>query len=859
MARTLAEPLHPPAAGADDHADEVLRLERITKRYPGVVALDDVAFSVRPREVHALLGENGAGKSTLMAVAAGVTVPDDGTVTIGGTPLGNRGPRMAQELGLAVVYQHPVLLDDLTITENLTFAMPPGRRPPRRSRSTWARDRLALVGSQVDPGLRAGDLAVAERQLVEIARALALDARVLILDEPTESLTAAESERLFQQIDRVRAAGTGVVYISHRYPDVRRLADRVTVLRDGRVRGTGQAVDLSEDDVVELITGRRVDRVFPSRPSPVGTTAPVAVQARDLRSHRLAGIDVTVRRGEIVGLAGVEGNGQREVVRALAGLHRHTGTVLVDGREVRLASPADASAAGVVHLPGDRHAEGVFLPRPIRENISALVLNSVSRLGWLHRRQEARLAEGWVDRLRVAAPGIETPVGSLSGGNQQKVVFVRSLAAEPEVLVADEPTRGVDVGARIEIYALLRAYAEAGHGVLVLSTDAVELAGLCDRVLVLSRGAVVSELAGDGLSERSITGAAVTAVRQEAAPPERTNDRAPRRRWTPTGQPSWWSRLVGGDYLPSAVLVAVITSLAIVTAVQNDRFLGARNLSSMMLLASILVLVACGQLIVLLVASIDLSVGPVMGLTVVVMSFFATGEAGTLGLLAGAGAALAMGVAVGLANGVGIRLLGIPPVIATLVLFIFLQGIALVLRPTPDGLIDQSTAQLIQSRIGIVPVVALLALLLVLVLEWALRRSRAGVELRAVGSDEGRALRLGARPTATVLLAHVMCSVLAVSAGLVLTSLVGIGQAGLATEYTLTSITAVVLGGASIFGGRGSFLGALFGAVLIQEIISATSFLGLGEAWQQWLPGLLVLAGAGFFSWSKARRDARRE
>jgi ribose transport system ATP-binding protein len=444
-------------------------------------------------------------------------------------------------------------------------------------------------------------------------------------------------------------------------------------------------------------------------------------------------------------------------------------------------------------------------------------------------------------------------VSSLSGGNQQKVVFARSLAAEPAVLLADEPTRGVDVGARVEIYRLLRAYAEAGHGVVVLSTDAVELAGLCDRVVVVSRGAPVADLPASDLSERAITGAAITAARRE---PGATRGAAGAER---AARPSWWSRLSGSDYLPSLVLVVVMVALAVVTATQNDRFLGTRNLSSMMLLASILVLVAAGQLIVLLVASIDLSVGPLMGLTVVVMSFFATGGAGTAGFVAGLAVALAVGAAVGLANGVGIRFLGIPPVIATLVLFIFLQGVALVLRPTPDGLIDQSTAQLIQTRVGIFPVVFLIALVGIAVLEWALRRTRAGVELRAVGSDEQRARRLSARPTRTVLVAHVACSLLAVLAGVVLTSLVGIGQAGLASEYTLTSITAVVLGGASIFGGRGSFLGALFGALLIQEIISATSFLGLGESWQQWLPGILVLAGAGFFSLSKARRDAARE
>lgn len=822
---------------------DVLRLDRIVKTYPGVKALSDVSLTVRSGEVHALVGENGAGKSTLMGVAAGVVVPDSGAVEIAGHRLARPSSTAAQALGLAVVYQHASVLDDLSVAENLLFSLPEDRRPARRDTSSWVRKHLATVGADVAPTVRAEELSIAQRQLVEIARALALQSRVLILDEPTESLTANESDRLFEQVERLRAAGTGIVYISHRMPEVTRIADRITVLRDGQVRGTFTAGDVSDDEVLQLIIGREVDHVFPPR-SGVPAAGPVLLETVGLSGARFSGVDLTVRAGEIVGLAGVEGNGQREFLRSLAGLHEHEGEIRVAGSPVEVGSAAAAARHGLVHLPGDRHVEGAFLPLSVRENVSVLVLDRLSRAGVVRRNQEAALAQSSVETLRVRTPGVETPVGSLSGGNQQKVLFARSLAAEPTVLLADEPTRGVDVGARAEIYHLLRDFADDGHAVTVLSTDAIELAGLCDRVLVFSSGRVTRHLHGDELSEREITGAAITAsgAREVSTAPERRSTAL--------------RRLVRGDYLPSSVIALLMVLLGLWTAEKNPLFLGPRSISGTLVLASILVLVACGQLTVLIAGSIDLSVGPLIGLTVVVMSFFASGGRGTTGLLVGIVAVLAMGVVVGIANAIGVVVLKLPAVIATLVVFIFLEGVALVLRPTPEGFLDGTTTALIQTRIGVVPVVAVIAVLGAVGLEWALRRSRPGVELRAVGSESSRALRLGARVTTTVVIAHVVCSVFAVLAGIVLASLVGVGQAGLGGQYTLTSITAVVLGGASIFGGRGSYVGALLGAVLLQEIVSATSFLGLDEAWQEWLPGLLILVGAAVFSRARGRRSS---
>jgi ribose transport system ATP-binding protein len=839
-------------------SNEALRLDHIVKSYPGVLALKDVSFTVRPGEVHALVGENGAGKSTLMAVAAGVVAADSGMVEIGGQRLTRPSPAAAQELGLAVVYQHATVLDDLSVAENLLFSLPPARRPARSDVPGWARTHLAAVGADVPPGTRAGDLTIAQRQLVEIARALALESRVLVLDEPTESLTETESARLFERVEQLRSAGVAVVYISHRFPEVQRIASRITVLRDGEIRGTFNADSVTEQDVLQLIVGREVSHVFPDKPAEARTQAAQPVQvllaARGLSGPRFASVDLELRPGEIVGLAGVEGNGQREVLRALAGLLPSQGDIEADGHRLTGLTPAAAAAQGIVYLPGDRHTEGAFLPLSVRENLSALILPKLARWGVINRAREQARAREAVAALNVRTPSIETPVASLSGGNQQKVVFARSLAAEPVVLLADEPTRGVDVGARMEIYRLLREFAAAGHAVLVLSSDAIELTGLCDRVLVFSRGRVVRELAGGDLTEREITGAAILAPREQTV-----TARAAKRPAGATAARRWRGKLpgaLGSDHFPAAVLAVLAVLLAVYTAGRNGRFLDSYNLSDTMLLAGILILVAGGQLTVLLAGSIDLSVGPLMGLVVVIMSFFASSGHGVPGLLEGIGVSLLAGVGVGVVNAIGIRLVRLPAVIATLVTYIFLQGLALVLRPSPSGYIDASSIRVLQDKIGVFPVVTLISVAALLACQWLLRHSRLGVELRAVGSAEPRARRMGARVERTFVAAHVACSMFAVLAGVTLTSVVGVGQAGLGVEYTLTSITAAVLGGASIFGGRGSYLGALIGALLIQEIIAATGFLSLGAAWQEWLPGLLILAGAGLFSRARGHLTA---
>jgi ribose transport system permease protein/ribose transport system ATP-binding protein len=814
-----------------------LALRAISKAYPGVQALRDVDLEVLAGEVHALVGENGAGKSTLMGVAAGSVEPDAGQVWICGTPLTSADPALSRELGVAIVYQTPALLPDLSVAENFYLGMPSGARPRMGELAAATRAALQRVSLVIDPGTRVARLTVAQRHLLEIAKALAARPQVLILDEPTEPLGREEVERLFATVRELAGQGIAVVYISHRLPDVRRIADRITVLRDGQSRGTFAANAVSEDDIVRLIVGRPVDLAFP--PKAAGDAQAPRLELAGFSGDGFAEVTASIHAGQIVGLAGVEGNGQREFIRALAGLQASEGELRLDGRRLSLRSPRGAAHAGMAFMPADRHRESLLMAMSVRENAALLSLPEYAQGGFVNRRREASAVRDQVSALDVRTPSLETSVGSLSGGNQQKVVLARSLLAEPSVLLADEPTQGVDAGSRLQIYRVLRSSAEQGAAVVVLCSDGIELEGLCDRVLVFSRGQVVRELTGPEVTEENIAHAALTATRTRAHREHASGGR-------------WASRFLGrSEYAPAAILALFMLVLGAYTASRSGNYLTSANFQSYFLLLSALGFIALGQFIVVMLGGIDLSVGPLSGFLLVLSSFIVT--PGGVGLWIGALALLGAAIAVGLTNGLLIRAVRINPVVATLVTYFVLQGLSLLLRPTTGGEIDEAAVRTITTIVGWVPISVIVLAVLAIVLEVALRRTRWGLQLRAVGSDEAAAHRLGMKTGRVYVAAYVACAVLTFCGGVMLMAQLGTGDPNAGVNYTLTSIAAVVLGGASIFGGRGAFVGALLGAALLQQITNVTPFLNLGQAWQYWLPGALTLIAAAVYS--RARKS----
>ncbi|MEV4524538.1 sugar ABC transporter ATP-binding protein [Micromonospora tulbaghiae] len=505
----------------------------VAKRFGGVTALDGVDFDVRAGEVHALLGENGAGKSTLINVLSGVITDYDGEVTVDGTPVRFTGPAAAQAAGIATIHQELDLVPALSVADNLVLGREPRTRlrtVDRRAAARTAREHLDRLGADIDPRRPVGSLRVGEQQLVEIAKALALDARVLVMDEPTAALADGEVRRLFTTIGGLRRRGVGVVYISHRMEEIEVVADRATVLRNGSVAGVVPAGRMDRRRIVAMMVGGRAASLFEPAPADVaGASGPppgsaggdpvlhvtdLAVRPRAPRPGRCEpdGISLTVRAGEIVGLAGLMGAGRTELLETLFGAGpagRRTGTVLLAGRPYAPRRPRAALRAGVGFVPEDRRRSALVLEHPVGRSIVLAALSRLTSAGFVSRGRERAAVARSVTDLAIKTASAATPVGALSGGNQQKVVFARHLLTEPRLLLLDEPTRGVDIGAKAEIYRLLRRLAGDGMGILLASSELPELLGVCDRVVVLRRGRAVADLATGGCTAEDILAAAM--------------------------------------------------------------------------------------------------------------------------------------------------------------------------------------------------------------------------------------------------------------------------------------------------------------------------------------------------------------
>jgi ribose transport system ATP-binding protein len=823
-----------------------LTLVGVSKRYGAVRALSDVSLEVKPGRVHALLGENGAGKSTLMGIASGTTKPDEGRIEVAGEPVPHLTAELAARLGIAIVHQHPAVLADLTVAENMRLAVPPERLRAAGNVREWLAGLLRRVGSDLRLADRVDDLGVAQKQLLEVAKAVALEPKVLILDEPTAPLGAAQTEILFEQVRQAVAQGTAVIYITHRMAEVRQIADEVTVLRDGRAQGHAEVGELTDDEILRMIVGRELASAFPPK-SAHGADAPIVLEVSDLSGEGFHDARLVARRGEIVGLAGIVGNGQSDFLRALAGLRPATGRVTLDG--VALAGRALAAAAS--YMPADRHREGLLTAMSVRENAAVCALDSLASGGVIGRAREQSAVDAELAQLSVKAASSEASVMSLSGGNQQKVVMARALLAKPRLLLADEPTQGVDVGARSEIYGIMRDVASAGVPVVVVSSDAKELEGLCDRVVVFSRGQVVTELTGDDVTEEKITGAVVnaTTLRKQAAKEEKP-ERAP------SPLRNRLRDFAKGDYTPSLILALVILALGAYTFVHSARFLAPFNVTSLLTLLTALAFISMGQTIVIMTGGIDLSVGPLSGLLVVIASFFITDGSPAVVVALAFVLMLAVAALSGLLNGLLIRFGGFTAVAATLTLYIGLQGISLLLRPFQSGYISTTVTGMITATIGYVPIAFVVAVLAGVGLELALRFTRWGRELRAAGSHEESARRLGLKVNRIHVLAYVGSGVLTFFGALLLMAQIGVGDPTQGVSYTLSSITAVVLGGASLAGGRGSFIGTLLGATLIQEVLNSTTFLNLSQTWQYLFQGVLILVAASIYTRVRRRSPA---
>ncbi|MCY1667637.1 sugar ABC transporter ATP-binding protein [Rhizobium sp. SL86] len=470
-----------------------LALSGLSKTYPGVRALDEVSISFEAGEVHAIVGENGAGKSTLIKTIAGAIVADEGTVTIAGRSFADLTPALSRAQGVEVIYQEFNLVPTLSVAENICMGLSTNFFPDFKRMRETARDLLAEFGVDISPNTLVRELPSAQQQLVEIAKALAKSPRILIMDEPTAPLSLAEVDSLFAMIRKTKARGTCIIYVSHRMDEIFAICDRITVLRDGRHVATLATGETDRDTLIRMMVGRELTRTYPERS---GSSGDVVLELDALEGNGNAPISLSMRSGEIVGLAGLVGAGRTELAKTICGaVAADSGVLRLDGKEVVFRSPRDALVAGIGLVPENRKEEGTFLEKPIRWNISIGALRFLTRWTTINRPAERKLAEAYRDRLKIKTPSLGQKVGNLSGGNQQKVVIAKTLAARARVILFDEPTRGIDVGARAEVYALMAELAAEGIAILMITSDMEELLGMSDRILVLHNGHLVGTLA----------------------------------------------------------------------------------------------------------------------------------------------------------------------------------------------------------------------------------------------------------------------------------------------------------------------------------------------------------------------------
>ncbi len=489
--------------------EPLLSLEHASKAFAAIRALDDVSLQLRPGEIHALVGENGAGKSTLVKILGGVHLPDSGALQIDGEEVVLEGPAAARDAGVSIIYQEPTMFPDLTVAENIFIGRQPlrsARRIDSRAMTARAAEIFTRLGVPLDPARLARGLSIAEQQIVEIAKALSLNARVIVMDEPTAALSAVEVERLFGVVETLRASGAAILFISHRLEEVFSLCQHVTVFRDGKLVLSRSLEGLEAADLVHAMVGRELPERIPQEQS-IGK--PVLQVERLTREGVFVDVSLEVRAGEIVALAGLVGAGRSEVARAIFGIDRYdAGRVTIDGVVLRRASPAAAMAAGVGLVPEDRRQQGLVMEMSIARNITLASLTRLRRAGVIRRAVERRFARDWAARLQVKYGRLSSPMTSLSGGNQQKVVLAKWLGRRPSLLIVDEPTRGIDVGTKGEVHRLLEELAAQGVAILVISSELPEVLRLADRILVMREGRLVAEFAHAAASEESIVAAA---------------------------------------------------------------------------------------------------------------------------------------------------------------------------------------------------------------------------------------------------------------------------------------------------------------------------------------------------------------
>lgn len=819
----------------------VASLSGVTKTFGGTVAVSDVTIELRAGEVLALLGENGAGKSTCVKLLAGVHRPDMGAVIIGGEQRRLASPLEAQHAGVAVMHQHPGLFPDLSIAENLFIGQTgPSWKLDYGAMQAEASRLLKTVGLDADVSRPLGRLRTSEQQLVEVARALSLDARVLIMDEPTAALSQREVERLFSVVNSLRQRGVAMMFVGHRMDEIYRVADRIAVLRDGRLVGTELTSDLSRERAIQMMVGRALDGLYPRHTAKPGK---VLLEVEGLsRKGAFDDVGFQLRAGEILGFGGLVGSGRTEIARVLFGIDQPTsGSITVDGKLVDLRSAAEAMDHGIAYVSEDRIGQSLVMDFSILDNASLTVLGEATSSGMMSRSKELRLAEPILDRLRLRFSSYGQPVSSLSGGNQQKVVLSKWLATKPRILILDEPTQGIDVQAKADVHAMMADLASQGMAIILISSELPELLGMSDRMIVLREGRICGRFERDEATQEKIISAATAPIVQKAE--------------ADLSAKAAQASGLGAHSNPMAALfarrefglVAAMLAVIIPISVLNIRMLSGANLSALAMDAGLLMIVAVAQMLVLITRSIDLSVAAIIGLA-------AYGAASTLhahpdiGVAGGVFLACGIGLVAGIVNGLVITYGRVPAIVVTLGTMSVFRGLNSIWAGGTQVSADQvpqSWLDMTSANVLGVPAIILIAIATLLVAGYALRYTSVGRELYAIGSNPEGARLIGIPARARILLAFAIAGLLAGFDGALWASRYATVDARVAYGFELTVIAAVVVGGVAVRGGSGTVLGVAAGALLLLVINNGLTLVRIDPLWLQGVYGLVILIAIG--------------
>ncbi len=834
----------------------------ITKRFGPVDVLSNVDLSLYPGRVHSLAGENGAGKSTLVKILGGIYQPDSGRILRDGAETTITDAADARRQGIAVIHQHPAVFPDLSVAENVFV----GRQPRGVSGIDWtamtrrAQELLAGLQIDIDPGLPVKLLSIAERQAVEIAKALSIDAKVLVMDEPTSTISSREVDRLFEIVERLKGQGVAILFISHFIDEILGLGDEVTILRSGRRVMTGPTAELTPAQTVRQMIGTEPSAFFPKEQTRIGE--PVVSVSGLSGAGFVEDVSFEVRAGEILGFFGLVGAGRSEVAQMLFGITPpDQGEIRLNNQVVRLRSSRDAMRLGISLVPEDRHQQGLVLPFPIRANETLPILRRLANgLGLVDRVKENAIAQRFTGQMRVVASGVEQLTNTLSGGNQQKVLIGKWLIPAPRILILDQPTRGVDVGAKAEIHRIISNLAAQGLAVILISDDAQEVIGMADRILVFRGGRIAAESGRASFDREAMLLAAAQAAREirsadytdyadegergEAADETNRGRRRGRGRKVANG---WLSKLMRVRELG---LVVALLLIGLGITLREPRFLEGANLEQVALSATLVCIVALGEALVIIARQIDLSIGAMVATSAFVAAdWLQQHPDGSIWVVFLIGCLV--GGALGAFNALLVTGFRIPAIVATLGTLAMYRGGVIVLaggRQISATVLPDSYGAIARAHFAGVPALVWLALLFTIGFGLAARFTRTGRNFYALGSNQESAKFAGINERRHIALLFVLSGVLCGVVGVLWGARFGTVDAVIAPELHFQAISAVVVGGVSIFGGSGSVYGAALGAIIFAVLQNGIQLLGINRFWLQAVLGAAIVLTVLFYS-----------